>query len=522
MFRSKSKFVSSVGSPEVQQLLNASDPLHPCFVKPQNEAEKRLSILNDFFGSLKTNSSSVCLKIDSVSNAEFCKIINCLKANQTVRKLRLFLSIDEQWALLLGDMLKQNKVLKRLRLARISELGAVVLAYALKTNRVLIELRCLDGDVSHQIKCILQRNRKLCELPNVFGSLTNNDINVTDLDLTDYDLSSSDIRSLAEALKHNTSLLRIRLNNRSVSSDDARVLASALESNTCLIRFGLHQGWGRSASVMSKINHSIERNKKAAAKIEFERCLSVLQADEMLCEKFTLASLYIDNEGARRIASCIQLNKHLTFLDLRCNKITDKGAAVLGDALISSKRPIVIELAGNPVCRAIVDHVENIGKHNQAMQQVMRNRVVINDILNSDACLYLPVELHELILQFFLGTQKVIRESKGLEDVLRREGVYEECFDSQGLPIGQCPNLRLIRCCRKEAWERDYAAKPPLFTFKSWKIVRSDLRKCSRQNEVIIPQIEANENTAKHICCMTYCCNFLNYITNCFVTEKLP
>jgi hypothetical protein len=122
--------------------------------------------------------------------------------------------------------------------------------------------------------------------------------------------------AIAEALKTNTTLLKLALDGNYIISSGVRVLAEALNINTTLVTLNLN-------------SNKIYRSGISA----LAKTLKINKTLKTLYLKFTS----IDKEGAKLIANALKQNTTLLKLDIQQNsKFGDEGAKEFADALIQN------------------------------------------------------------------------------------------------------------------------------------------------------------------------------------------
>ncbi|KAI9029127.1 kinase-like domain-containing protein [Hyaloraphidium curvatum] len=152
-------------------------------------------------------------------------------------------------------------------------------------------------------------------------------------------MGDSGARLLAEALKVNTALATLWLDDNSIGVEGARALAQALKTNSALTRLDL------------------PRN---SIGVEGARALA-----EALKDNSTLTTLHLGNnsigvEGARALAEALKVNSTLRTLWLRNNSIGVDGARALAEALIHNFTLSDLDLKWNGVPENLLSEIETI------------------------------------------------------------------------------------------------------------------------------------------------------------------
>jgi Ran GTPase-activating protein (RanGAP) involved in mRNA processing and transport len=180
---------------------------------------------------------------------------------------------------------------------------------------------------------------------------------VTKLDLRNSDfITEEQVLSLAEALKSNTSLTELNLENNQIGASGGASIAEALKSNTSLTTLNL--SWnqigasgGASIAEALKSNTSLTELNLENNQIEDSGGAAI---GEALRSNTSLTSLYLlDNKigasAGASIADALKSNTSLTSLDLSWNQIGASGGASIAEALKSNTSLTTLDLQSNQI-----------------------------------------------------------------------------------------------------------------------------------------------------------------------------
>ncbi|KAL9653018.1 hypothetical protein ABK040_015533 [Willaertia magna] len=220
---------------------------------------------------------------------------------------------------ILGEMLKQNKVLKRLKLGdnQIGSEGAKYLGEGLSYNTTLSQLH-LGGN-----------NIDAIGVKSIANALIDN-TTLTSLGLRDNNIGSEGMKYLAETLKSpKTQLSDIQLKGNNIKAVGAGFLSSALIPNQSL-----------------KV---LELQSNAIGPVG---CKSLCQAlkDNHSVHALNFNDNELGDEGAVYVANLLKSNPSITTLGLANNRIRKKGACALAEALKFEQTAITgLDLGNNEI-----------------------------------------------------------------------------------------------------------------------------------------------------------------------------
>jgi hypothetical protein len=134
------------------------------------------------------------------------------------------------------------------------------------------------------------------------------------------------VKTLANALKENTTVTEISIFHNEIGAKGAAALADALEVNT-------------SVTTISLLSNKIGDEGAAA--------LADALKVNTLVTCMHLANNQIGDEGAAALADALEVNMSVTYINLGSNQISNEGAAALADALQVNTSLNSITLNGN-------------------------------------------------------------------------------------------------------------------------------------------------------------------------------
>ena len=188
-----------------------------------------------------------------------------------------------------------------------------------------------DKTVPIALECIAECKREKSNvhvrLARVFGS----GLELQNVKVSNVTLKELHIASLAEAMKVNTTLTQMNLENNHIGSAGAASLADAMKVNKTLTQLNV---W----------NNNIG-DSGAASLAEAMKVNTVLT-------QILLESNKIGHAGAGSLAEAIKVNTALTEMNLRYNNIGDDGAASLAEAMKVNTTLTQMNLEGNSIGHA--------------------------------------------------------------------------------------------------------------------------------------------------------------------------
>ena len=328
--------------------------------------------------TLQVNQTLVQINLTSVlTSAEGVQqLVDALMVNSTLRYLILADNmLKDDSAGILAEYLKANKALVCLNLMAngITDRGAICLAESLRYNTTL-EILVLAGNLSFGNRGILS----LCETLKINNTLGTVDLSGTSIDdvgimsllkavrdrttLTSLNLSEmkmitkKSIRSTAEFLRVDSSLISLGFEGNKVSVGGARLIAESLKVNKTLkllflSRNNIRAPGAHFLSEALKVNETLvflnlpQNELRARGAQLLSDGLGVNSA----LTRLDLSMNGIGPVGTQSIAEALKMNKGLATLNLSSNGIEDSGAKSLCQALKENKTLINLSIAANGI-----------------------------------------------------------------------------------------------------------------------------------------------------------------------------
>ena len=328
--------------------------------------------------TLQVNQTLVQINLTSVlTSAEGVQqLVDALMVNSTLRYLILVDNmLEDDSAGILAEYLKANKALVCLNLMAngITDRGAICLAESLRHNTTL-EILVLAGNLSFGNRGVLS----LCETLKINNTLGMVDLSRTSIDdvgiesllkavrdrttLTRLNLSEmkmitkKSIRSIAEFLRVDSSLMSLGFEGNKVSVGGARLIAESLKVNKTLKVLSLSRN-----NIRAPGAHFLSEALKVNKTLMFfnlpqnalrARGAQLLSDGLGVNSALTLLNLSMNGigpEGTQSIAEALKINKGLATLNLSSNGIEDSGAKSLCQALKENKTLINLSIAANGI-----------------------------------------------------------------------------------------------------------------------------------------------------------------------------
>ena len=328
--------------------------------------------------TLQVNQTLVQINLTSVlTSAEGVQqSVDALMVNSTLRYLILVDNmLEDDSAGILAEYLKANKALVCLNLMAngITDRGAICLAESLRHNTTL-EILVLAGNLSFGNRGVLS----LCETLKINNTLGMVDLSRTSIDdvgiesllkavrdrttLTRLNLSEmkmitkKSIRSIAEFLRVDSSLMSLGFEGNKVSVGGARLIAESLKVNKTLkllflSRNNIRAPGAHFLSEALKVNETLvflnlpQNELRARGAQLLSDGLGVNSA----LTRLDLSMNGIGPVGTQSIAEALKMNKGLATLNLSSNGIEDSGAKSLCQALKENKTLINLSIAANGI-----------------------------------------------------------------------------------------------------------------------------------------------------------------------------
>lgn len=328
--------------------------------------------------TLQVNQTLVKINLTSklISAVGVQQLVDALMVNSTLRDLILAGNmLKDDSAGILAEYLKANKALVCLNLMAngITDRGAICLAESLRHNTTL-EILALAGNLSFGNRGVLS----LCETLKINNTLGTVDLSGTSIDdvgimsllkavrdrttLTSLNLSEmkmitkKSIRSTAEFLRVDSSLISLGFEGNKVSVGGARLIAESLKVNKTLkllflSRNNIRAPGAHFLSEALKVNETLvflnlpQNELRARGAQLLSDGLGVNSA----LTRLDLSMNGIGPVGTQSIAEALKMNKGLATLNLSSNGIEDSGAKSLCQALKENKTLINLSIAANGI-----------------------------------------------------------------------------------------------------------------------------------------------------------------------------
>ena len=328
--------------------------------------------------TLQVNQTLVQIHLTSIptSAVGVQQLVDALMVNSTLRYLSLAGNmLKDDSAEILAGYLKANKALVCLNLRgnEITDRGAIFLAESLRHNTSL-EFLDVAGNLSFGNPGVLS----ICETLKINNTLAELDLSGSCIDdvgiksvlktvrdrttLTSLNLSEmkmmtkKSIRSIAEFLGVDSSLISLGFEGNKVNVGGARLIAESLTVNKTLKRLELSRNNIRApgAHVLSealKVNTTLvvlnlsQNELRARGAQLFSDGLGV----NFALTHLDLSMNGIGPEGTQSIAKALKINEGLIALNLSGNTIGDSGAESLCQALKENKTLINLSIAENGI-----------------------------------------------------------------------------------------------------------------------------------------------------------------------------
>lgn len=178
----------------------------------------------------------------------------------------------------------------------------------------------------------------------------------SEIDMSNRKMSDADVLALANFLRGNTAITKLKLDYCSISTAGARALAEALKVNTTLntLELGYNEFGAEGAVALSEallVNTTLTSLHLNGNNIGAEGAVALA---EVLLGNTTLTTLnlyfnQIGAEGAVVLSEALLGNTSLRTLDLSRNDIGAEGAAATADVLKGSTAITELDLSGNDI-----------------------------------------------------------------------------------------------------------------------------------------------------------------------------
>ena len=290
-----------------------------------------------------------------------------------------------------------------LRCSDIGDAGATALAEVLRTNTTLNSLGlCYNpgiGNPSVMSLCeALKVNTTLSSLDlsgtgisdagvlSLVEVLKTNTSSLTSLLLSDIEISRQSIKSIAEVLRVNSTLKKLKFKGNKVGVGGAKLIAESLKVNTTLkllslSRNGIKAPCGHLFSDALKVNGTLESLTLAENDLGVHgaQLLSEGLKVNTSLRHLDLSGNSIGTKGAESIAETIRVHASMTGLKLSWNGIGDAGANKVSEALKVNVHLKELDLSFNAIGAAGAESIAEALKSNAILTILDLGSNVIGD-----------------------------------------------------------------------------------------------------------------------------------------------
>ncbi|KAF9116593.1 hypothetical protein BGW39_002695, partial [Mortierella sp. 14UC] len=179
---------------------------------------------------------------------------------------------------------------------------------------------------------------------------------LTALDLQDNKIGSREAQIIAEALKTNSTLITLHLGNNTIGDNGAQSLSVALKINSTLAILDLKGNsirdvGAKALSEALKTNSTLTTLDLTNNSIWFGGLLTFSEAlkDNSTLTTLDLYNNLIGDDGAKALSEALKTNSTLTTLNLTNNSIGDDGAKALAEALKTNSTLTTLNLTNNSI-----------------------------------------------------------------------------------------------------------------------------------------------------------------------------
>ena len=373
-------------------------------------------------------------------------IFKALKENSRLNILHLNDNVmTEEAAQDLADVIKNNTHLKQLSI-RNNKLGvsaAVILQALTRTSNLkVLNLNGsnLTGQVVEHLVSVIKNNSGLEQL-----YLSYNDF-------------KSSVSAIFKALKENSRLNILNLNDNVMTEEAAKDLADVIKNNTCLKQLSIRNNkLGVSAAVILQaltrtsnlkvlnlngsnltgqvIEHlvSVIKNNSGLEQLylsynDFKSSVSVIF--KALKENSRLNILYLNDdvmteEAAEDLADVIKNNTHLKQLCIANIKL-GVSAAVILQALIRTSKLEGLNLNGSNLNGQVVEHLVSVIKNNSGLEQLYLS---YNDFKSSVSAIFKALKENSRLNILHLNDNVMTEETaKDLADVIKNNTHLKQLY----------------------------------------------------------------------------------------------
>ena len=398
------------------------------------------------------------------------ELANVIKNNWSLAKLYLSDNDIKSSATVIFKILKENTMLRELHFNNNFMTGEVVegLASVIKNNSNLKQLSIADNDLKSSASVILQalkENSKLTGLNlnnnNMTGQVAEDLANVikNNTDLETLALSYNDLRSSAiiilQALKENSKIKFLHLDNNNMGGQVAKDLANVIRNNPGLVELFISgNDFESSASVILKelenrILKKLHFNNKLMTKEVAEDLARVINKNSGLEEIFLsdinfkssgiilqalkknvkIGFLKLNNntltrQAVENLASVIKNNCNLETLALHSNALGPSATVILRALKVSTKLKR-LNLNDNSMTRQVAEDLANVIKNNSNLEMLcLRNNElglsaikILQALKDNSKLIILDLNDNNMTGQVSEDLANVIKNNSGLERI---------------------------------------------------------------------------------------------------------
>jgi Leucine-rich repeat (LRR) protein len=174
-----------------------------------------------------------------------------------------------------------------------------------------------------------------------------------ELETVKLELSLDDLRALANALKKNTVLKRLILNNNPILDEGAAILAEGLEGNNSISSLRLHftdispVGLEKLAAVLAKKNIKNLTLSNNPLGVEGAKILAKAFGAHPSLLMLNIERCSLGDNGIKDIASMVTANHVLKYLDVSMNLLSAKGMLLMSQATQNHPSLETLRIWGN-------------------------------------------------------------------------------------------------------------------------------------------------------------------------------
>jgi Ran GTPase-activating protein (RanGAP) involved in mRNA processing and transport len=312
-----------------------------------------LTARNQALKAIRDNQTILDLSGKNIEAEELRVVIQALEKSSMITDINLGNNNigDEGVAALVG-FLKYNSSINSLNLnnSHITNNGADSLIEILQNNKLITEINIKGNGFNRQkeeeIAAIIGRNLALRKIAN----------NPQNLDLKDQKLGIGNLMAVFKALKTNSMIANIDLENCDIDDQAAKSLIKVLKTNKIITNINL-EGNNISASLKDKIFALLTRN----------RILKEIRNGEQILD---MTNKYLGAEELRVIFEVLRTNESVTIINLGNNNITDDLIAEISESLKTNQSVININLQNNIISEKGLESLIKLAMSNKLIENI--------------------------------------------------------------------------------------------------------------------------------------------------------